>query len=125
MGEVSTGEVRALAERLREAGYTDVRGRPARGEKALRPALEVIIGKSIRTVRRYLNIETEESVTDVRLSQEGDNSSVVTSLRRLQTELNRWQKAYPEPEISELQVVSKDVIRLLKRVETALKKVQD
>jgi ParB family chromosome partitioning protein len=117
-------EVRALAERLREAGYADVKGRPGKGEKALRPALEVIIGKSIRTVRRYLNQGFEESVTDVRLSEKDSNAAAIASLRRLQTELTRWQRAYPEPESSELQPVSKDVSRLLKRVEMVLKKVQ-
>jgi ParB family transcriptional regulator, chromosome partitioning protein len=117
-------EVRSLAERLVEAGYVDVKGRPAKGEKALRPALEVIIGKSIRTVRRYLNEAVGESVTDVRLSEKPDVDATVTSLRRLQTELNRWQKAYPEPEEPELQLVSRDVARLLKRVETALKRVK-
>lgn len=116
-------EVRALADRLRNSGYTDVKGRPAKGEKALRTALEVVIGKSIRTVRRYLNEADEKSVTDVRLSKEAENS-VATSLRRLQTELNRWQKAYPEPEAEELQTVSKDVVRLLKRVGSALQKVE-
>jgi ParB family chromosome partitioning protein len=121
--DYTPGEVRALAERLRGAGYADVKGRPAKDKKALRPALEVIIGKSIRTVRRYLNMAIEESVTDVRLSEREDNGAVITSLRRLQTELNRWQKAYSEPEASEIQMVSKDVTRLLKRVETALKKV--
>jgi hypothetical protein len=30
-------EVRALTERLRDAGYAEVKGRPAKGEKALRP----------------------------------------------------------------------------------------
>lgn len=122
--DYTPGEVRALAERLRDSGYVDVKGRPAKGEKALRPALEVIIGKSIRTVRRYLNEATEESVTDVRLSEKDDNNAALTSLRRLQTELNRWQKAYPEPGTPELEMVSKDVGRLLKRVETALKKVK-
>jgi len=71
--DYTSGEVRALAERLRDAGYADVKGRPAMGEKALRPALEVIIGKSIRTVRRYLNTTIEESVTDVRLSGKDDS----------------------------------------------------
>lgn len=118
-------EVRSLAERLVEAGYINVKGRPARGEKALRPALEVIIGKSIRTVRRYLNEAIEKSVTDVRLFEEAENNdAVVTSLRRLQTELTRWQKAYPEPEALELQPLSRDVARLLKRVESAIKKVK-
>ena len=115
-------EVRALAGRLRDAGYAEVKGRPAKGEKALRPALEVIIGKSIRTVRRYLNTAIEESVTDVRLSGQDDNNAVATSLRRLQTELNRWQKAYSEPRTPELESITKDVTRLLKRVDTALKK---
>jgi len=120
-------EVRLLAERLVEAGYVDVKGRPTKGAKALRPALEVIIGKSIRTVRRYLNEAVAESVTDVRLSEELDvdaTDAIVTSLRRLQTELNRWHRAYPDPEETELQPISRDVDRLLKRVATAIKKVK-
>lgn len=120
--DYTSGEVRALAERLREAGYADVKGRPAKGEKALRPALEVIIGKSIRTVRRYLNRATEESVTDVRLSGQDENTAAVAALRRLQTELTRWQKAYPEPGTPELKSLTKEVDRLLKRIKTALKK---
>ena len=119
--DYTSGEVRALAERLRNAGYADVKGRPAKDEKALRPALELIIGKSIRTVRRYLNEAIEESVTDVRLFEQNDDAAAVAALRRLQTELTRWQKSYSEPG-SELESVTKDVDRLLKRVETALKK---
>ncbi len=42
--DYTISEARALAERLRGAGYVDVKGRPAKGEKALRPALEVIMG---------------------------------------------------------------------------------
>jgi ParB family chromosome partitioning protein len=42
--DYTISEARALAERLRAAGYVDVKGRPAKGEKALRPALEVIMG---------------------------------------------------------------------------------
>jgi ParB family chromosome partitioning protein len=122
--DYTPAEVRSLAERLRSAGYMEVKGRPAKGEKALRPALEVIIGKSIRTVRRYLNEASEESVTDVRLSAQHDRDAITASLRRLQTELNRWQKAYPEPELPELQMINRDTARLLKRVESALKKVK-
>ena len=122
--DYTPGEVRALAERLRDAGYVDVKGRPAKSEKALRPALEVIIGKSIRTVRRYLNQAIEESVTDVRLSEEEEDAAVIAALRRLQTELNRWQKAYSEPEAPEIQSVSKDASRLLKRVERTLKQLK-
>jgi len=53
--DYTRSEVRALADRLRQAGYVDRPGRPMKGEKALRPALKVIVGKSLGTVRRYLN----------------------------------------------------------------------
>lgn len=48
-------EVRALYDRLREAGYVDRPGRPRRGERAVKPAIATIIGRSIRTVERMLS----------------------------------------------------------------------
>jgi ParB family transcriptional regulator, chromosome partitioning protein len=51
-----------LAERLKASGYVDTVGRPAVGTKALSPALKVIIGKSLRTVQRYLNEDNEKGV---------------------------------------------------------------
>jgi ParB family transcriptional regulator, chromosome partitioning protein len=114
-------EVRSLAEKLKEAGYEDVKGRPAKGERALRPALEVIIGKSIRTIRRYLNttLDTapEKSVTDVRLSQ---LESETIALKRLRTELTRWQRSCPEPHTEELTAMDKDVSKLIRRVNRVL-----
>jgi ParB family transcriptional regulator, chromosome partitioning protein len=68
--DYTSAEVRVLAERLKAAGYVDTKGRPALGEKALRPALKVIIGKSIRTVQRYLN--EDKSMTDVVLCTSTD-----------------------------------------------------
>lgn len=115
-------EARSLAERLRTAGYVDVKGRPAKGEKALRPALEVIMGKSLRTVRRYLNEEEVESRSDVTLSAQKEPEASLTALRRLRTELVRWQKLYPAPQSPEMQAVGRDVARLLKKVEVSLKK---
>lgn len=47
-------EVTALSERLKAAGYRMARGKPKTGERALGPALAVIIGKSERQVRRIL-----------------------------------------------------------------------
>lgn len=60
-------EVRELADRLVEAGYTygAKGGKPKKGEKALRPALAFVIGKSERTVARYLNPEKKKTETDV------------------------------------------------------------
>ena len=47
-------EVQALAERLRRAGYRESGGRPHKGEKVLRPALEMVLGVSKNTARRLL-----------------------------------------------------------------------
>ncbi|MBF2077637.1 MAG: ParB N-terminal domain-containing protein [Synechococcales cyanobacterium T60_A2020_003] len=53
-------EVREIAERLKSAGFVELKGRPKAGQKALMPALSVVVGKSIRRVRQYLN-EAEPS----------------------------------------------------------------
>lgn len=52
-------EVKGIAERLKNAGFAELKGRPKKGQKALMPALSVVIGKSIRRVRQYLNEEEE------------------------------------------------------------------
>ena len=52
--DYTPAEVQALAQRLRAAGYRETGGRPRRGEKALRPALEMVLGVSKNTARRML-----------------------------------------------------------------------
>lgn len=52
----SKNEILALVERLRTAGFVEREGRPRAGEKALRPALSVVLGKSANTVRRWLGV---------------------------------------------------------------------
>lgn len=47
-------EIQALAQRLREAGFVEHSGRPRQGERALRPALAAIVGRSERHLRRLL-----------------------------------------------------------------------
>jgi ParB family transcriptional regulator, chromosome partitioning protein len=114
--DYTRAEVKVLAERLKSAGYSDTQGRPVKGDKPLRPALQVIIGKSIRTVQRYLNDNTEKSTTNVRLFSDLD---AVSSLK---TSLDKWQKVYGELNSETIQSLDRDVTKLLKRVETALKK---
>ena len=58
-------EVEALAERLSKAGYRMSRGKPKAGERALGPALAVIIGKSERTVRRLLGGDEDIRPSDL------------------------------------------------------------
>lgn len=50
----TSAEACALADRLRRAGYRETGGRPRQGEKALRPALELVLGVSKNTARRLL-----------------------------------------------------------------------
>ena len=52
----SKDEILTLVQRLRTAGFVEREGRPRSGEKALRPALSVVLGKSANTVRRWLGV---------------------------------------------------------------------
>lgn len=81
--DYTPNEVRALAERLRECGYVDTPGRPSSNEKRLRPALEVIIGKSLRSVRRYLTEEKPVQIGQV---------SPQTALRQAKAALEKWER---------------------------------
>jgi ParB family transcriptional regulator, chromosome partitioning protein len=106
-------EIRALAERLRESGYTDVPGRPAKGEKRLRPAIEVIVGKSLRQVRRILN-EDEKTRTHVRVS------SKQLILSQLESVAERWLDLPGSEKEESDDVLDKQVSRLLKLVRSAI-----
>lgn len=64
--DYTAGEVRELADRLRQAGYEDLKGRPKKGQKSVVLALSTIIGKSDDTVMRYLNPDTPQKGTQVR-----------------------------------------------------------
>lgn len=82
--DYTPAEVRSIAEHLRSAGYQDVSGRPNQGEKPLMPALSVVVGKSLRTLQRYLKDSPEKSTTDVALF-----------LKRAKKSLMQWEKKAP------------------------------
>lgn len=79
-------EVEALAKRLKKAGYRDDRGKPKTGQRALGPALAVIIGKSARTVRRFLSGDEGTKKATAPLS---DQQAVVLEMHRLLISLHR------------------------------------
>lgn len=56
-------ELLLLVQRLRAAGYVEREGRPRASEKALRPALSIILGKSSNTVRRWLGVLNDTTKT--------------------------------------------------------------
>lgn len=85
--DYTPAEVKAIANRLRVAGYRDAPGKPRKGEKALRPALELIIGKSIRQVRRYLNDSPAENGKQ---KQDKQTRTDVLVLNRALISLQKW-----------------------------------
>jgi ParB family chromosome partitioning protein len=90
--DYTRAEVKAIAQQLKDRGYIDRPGRPREGEKALRPTLNIIIGKSIRTIQRYLNesdntveVSSRKTMTSVVVSKE------VASLQAALKALKKWQ----------------------------------
>ena len=93
--DYTPAEVRALAERLKAAGYIERKGRPAKGEKPLLPALEVIVGKSMRTLQRYIQDEkaNRKNTTDVVFPAK-------KLLRQAAIALNQWQQVKEEEPVT-------------------------
>lgn len=113
-------EVRALANRLRSLGYVDQPGRPAKGTKALRPALEVIVEKSLRTVQRYLNEDQDKKPRqDVMVSEK---KVLHQALKKLQV----WE-SINDSEMQTLmrQALSKQLPELMKLVEEVISEIED
>jgi ParB family chromosome partitioning protein len=88
--DYTPAEVRTIADRLRAAGYRDAPGKPKKGEKALRPALELIIGKSIRQVRRYLNDVPDGFTENGQQNQDKQTRTDVLVLNRALSSLQKW-----------------------------------
>lgn len=94
-------EIITLANKLKEIGYTNKNGRPKLGEKALLPALSVIVGKSYRTIIRTLN---ENNVDNEIISKNSDTKHEKKSmtngivfqeysyLKLIKKNLQLWQK---------------------------------
>jgi len=118
--DYTPSEVRALADRLREAGYVDLKGRPREGQKALTPALSVIIGKSIRTVRSYLN-ESEKPETPADSGSEKSRKAFLL-LQRLAQTLSELEQV--ESDSSKLNRVQESIPAFSKRVEAALSELR-
>ncbi|MEP1079656.1 ParB/RepB/Spo0J family partition protein [Leptolyngbya sp. PL-A3] len=111
--DYTPAEVRSLAERLKAAGYIDRKGRPSKGQKTLLPALSVIVGKSMRTLQRYIDEDkaNSENATDV----------VISSTRHIKTASKALEKWQQEMEGQEL---STDEEELLSKLPTLLKLMQ-
>ncbi|MCU0549553.1 MAG: ParB/RepB/Spo0J family partition protein [Leptolyngbya sp. Prado105] len=80
-------EVRGLAERLKNAGFHHTRGRSLAGQKSLAPTLAAVIGKSTRTVERYLAADSN-GAADLNPTDDGFRKQLersIKALRKLQS----------------------------------------
>ena len=113
--DYTTDEVRAIAERLKTAGYSELKGRPKAGQKALKPALAVIIGKSSRQVQRYLNPNTGnqngKGGQDVHLSE-------AKILKRLNKDLRELEQLNQSNPTKKRGRVTKALEQLIKAIES-------
>ena len=90
--DYSPSEVKALAERLKTAGYREGRGKPKKGQRALMPALETIVGKSARQLHRYLSDEPPVA---------GGESDILTYVRILRQISKGIEKLEKSPKIEQ------------------------
>ena len=110
-------EVTALAGRLQKAGYRIMRGKPKVGERALGPALAVIIGKSERTVRRLMggpdsDIRTRDLITD----------PVEIAIRKLLTAAEHFNQTTAGSNHRRVVAVRQVLAKLVKQMEQPEKK---
>ena len=80
-------EIIGIAERLKNAGFEELKGRPKKGQKPLMPALTAIVGKSKRQVYRILEEPEKKSVTYDILSDSD------RYLQRAIANLEKWEKS--------------------------------
>ncbi|HPF59948.1 MAG TPA: ParB N-terminal domain-containing protein [Candidatus Competibacteraceae bacterium] len=88
----SKDEILTLVQRLRAAGFVEREGRPRAGEKALRPALSVVLGKSGNTVRRWLGVLEDAPKT----CPNGHVSKVQQAEYRLVLAIRNYRRALSE-----------------------------
>ena len=91
--DYSPAEVKNLAERLKTAGYREGRGKPKKGQRALMPALETIVGKSARQLHRYLSDESPPPLKD--------ESDIVTNVRILRQIMRGIEKLEKSPQMEQ------------------------
>jgi ParB family chromosome partitioning protein len=124
--DYTPAEVRAIADRLRAVGYRDAPGKPRKGEKALRPALELIIGKSIRQVRRYLNDTSDISADNSEQNQDKQTRTDVLVLNRALVSLQKWAafaNEYAEPGTA-VKGLQGRVKRMMRDIESAIAELE-
>ena len=85
--DYTVNEIKEIAQRLKDAGFEELKGRPAKGQKPLMPALSAVVGKSIRRIQEVLQEDLQESTRNRALS----DSDVY--IKRAIANLEKWEKS--------------------------------
>ncbi len=117
----SRDQILRLADRLRALNYKETKGRPAKGEKALGPALAVAIGVSDRYVRKVLKQENEPD-------PKNRNSDPIyekqNKVRLLVKTLRVVEELLIDTEVKQEQALAKVIPSTIKKAEAALKELK-
>ena len=91
--DYSPREVFELYELLLIKGFTDPLGRPKKGERAVKPAIAAIIGKSVRTVRRKLEQARSEAEKSEPEKLRDKALKIIKSVQRVRKQLSQLEPA--------------------------------
>jgi ParB family transcriptional regulator, chromosome partitioning protein len=115
--DYSADEVREIADRLRTMGFADVQGRPRKDQRALMPALSVVVGKSIRRVRQLINDVNEVNEQPSTLAAPDESRKRFLLLQTALKSLEKWEKVRGETALeTELAAKLQDVMPLMRQV---------
>lgn len=102
-------EVFRIYQKLLNAGYTDKPGRPSKNEKAAKPAVAMVIGRSLKTVNRMLQKQLQENEQNQSLLE---LEKAITKIEGAITHFERAAKGFDSPEL--LEALSKKLNQKLK-----------
>lgn len=104
----SREEILTLVQRLRASGFVEREGRPRSGEKALRPALSIVLGKSANTVRRWLGVLDDVPKT----CPDGQVFVVLQAKKKLMLAVKNYRRVISKNSFEMDQEVDKYLIKL-------------
>ncbi|EDX82916.1 ParB-like nuclease domain family [Synechococcus sp. PCC 7335] len=103
----SPKEIRALADRLKNAGYQDYPGRPPKGVKTLTKALTELTGKSTRTVKGHLAKETNaKRIAAIQLETLVNRAIKAVELVGKHSDFSEAEQKYLQTAIKQLSKIS-------------------
>ena len=111
----TANEIRGAAQKLKQAGYEDLKGRPKKGQLSLKRKLSQVFNLSSRQIQRILNVEENEN------DQKGGHVSTFSDeASRLQRSINRFSSYLAHLDES---VLSDEDLRLREALKEALKEI--